>query len=354
MKKLLLLTGEISPYNVPVYNEIGKTFDLTVAFYTKDKSKQDCNFEKIKLESRKVGPFTLIKGVNRLCRGYDVVSVLPDLHVLSFWKLPFLRRKYKIVTWSIGFRCSYVHPYVVTRKHNILDWVFLQVLKHSDANIFYMEKSREFWKNSSLDMSRVFVAPNTTEVVPIDILPENKKTLLFVGTLYRGKGLDKLLSSVKEVVDKGYNNLSLIIVGDGECKSELESYVMQNNLTNNVKFTGAIFDEKVLANYFAKALLCISPTQGGLSCPKSMGYGVPFVTRKNAITGGEIYHITPGVNGIMYDNDEDLASIIEDACKNPDKYIQMGLAAKEYYDNHATIKHMAKGAMDAYNCALGM
>jgi glycosyltransferase involved in cell wall biosynthesis len=354
MKKLLLLTGEISPYNVSVYNEIGKSFGLTVAFYSKDKSKQDCKFEKIKLEPRKVGPFTLIKGMARLCKGYDVVSVIPDLHVLSFWKLPFLHRKYKTVTWSIGFRCSYVHPYVVTRKHNILDWVFLQVLKHSDANIFYMEKSREFWKNSSLDMSRVFVAPNTTDVVPIDILPENKKTLLFVGTLYRGKGLDKLLSSVKEVVDKGYNNLSLIIVGDGECKSELESYVMQNNLTNNVEFTGAIFDEKVLATYFAKALLCISPTQGGLSCPKSMGYGVPFVTRKDAITGGEIYHITPDVNGIMYDNDEDLASIIEDACKNPDKYIQMGLAAKEYYDNHATIKHMAKGAMDAYKCALGI
>lgn len=349
MKKLLILKEEISSYNVPVYNEIGKSFDLAVAYFGEDKSKQACSFEKIRLKSRKVGPFTLVMGVNRLCRMYDIVSVPPDMHVLSFCKLPFLHRKYKAVTWSIGFRCSYDHPYLVTRKHNLLDWVFLQILKHSDANIFYMEKSREFWKGSSLDMSSVFVAPNTADVLPVNIIPKNKKTLLFVGTLYKSKGLDKLLSSVKKVVDKGYTNLSLVIIGDGECRKELESYVMQNNLTNNVTLTGGIFDEKMLANYFAEALLCISPTQGGLSCPKSMGYGVPFVTRKDAITGGEIYHISPDINGIIYEVDENLTAVIEDACKNPNKYIQMGLAAKEYYDNHATIQHMANGAMDAFN-----
>ena len=352
MKKILLLTAELSAYNVPVYNEICKKYDLTVGYYESDKSKQACDFNKIKLDYKKVGPFFVVKGVSKLCQDYDVVSLTPDLHVPSFCKLPFLHRKYKTVTWSIGFRCSYYHPYVVDRKHDLLDWVFLQVLKHADANIFYMEKSREFWKGSSLDMSKVFAAPNTTEVLPIEIVPEKKKNLLFVGTLYRGKGLDKLLSSVKEVVDKGYKDLHLTIVGDGECRKESEDYVAENRLEENVTFTGAVFDEKVLAQHFAESLLCISPTQGGLSCPKSMGYGVPFVTRKDAITGGEIYHITPGETGIMYEKDEELTDIIEDACKNPDKYIRMGIAAKDYYDNNATIKHMAQGAMRAFECAM--
>lgn len=83
-----------------------------------------------------------------------------------------------------------------------------------------------------------------------------------------------------------------------------------------------------------------------------MGYGVPFVTRRDAITGGEIYHITPGVNGIMYEKDNELTAILIDAANNPQKYVEMGFKAKVYYDNHATVRHMAQGAMDAFDYAL--
>jgi glycosyltransferase involved in cell wall biosynthesis len=215
-----------------------------------------------------------------------------------------------------------------------------------------MEEAKKFWEGYNLNLKRVFIAPNTTEVLPIDIIPEKKKDILFVGTLYKGKGIDKLLSSVKKVVDKGYSSIHLSIVGDGECRNDLENYVIENELTNNVTFTGGIFEESVLSLYFSQALLCVSPTQGGLSCPKSMGYGVPFVTKKGAITGGEIYHMTSGVNGLMYDDDDDLTAIIEDACVNPYKYVRMGLLAKEYYDNNATIKHMAQGAINALTFVL--
>jgi glycosyltransferase involved in cell wall biosynthesis len=351
-KKLLILQYELSAYNVPVYNEISDYYDLTVGYYLKDKSNQQCNFKKKHFEVTNLGPLVFVKGFFNYVKKYDIVSIIPDLHIVNYCLLPFFSRRYKVVNWSIGFRVSYKHPYITDRKHVLADRVFQSILSHCDASIFYMEKSKEFWKRTSLDMKRVFVAPNTTEVVPIVLEPEKKKNLLFVGTLYKGKGLDKLLASVKEVADKGYKDLRLTIVGDGECRKELEDYVAENGLKSNVTFTGAIFDEKVLANHFAEALLCISPTQGGLTCPKSMGYGVPFVTRKDAITGGEIYHITPGVNGIMYENDEELTSIIEDSCKNPQKYIEMGIAAKDYYDNHATIKHMAQGAMNAFEYAL--
>ena len=352
MHKLLILQSEISSYNVPVYNEISKHFDLTIGFYQKDKSKGECLFKKKLFEKYNIKSLVLIKEFREFVSTFDVVCIMPDMHIISYCLLPFLPRKNIVVNWSIGFRVSYVHPYYTDRKHVFADKVFQSILSHCDASIFYMEKSKEFWKGTSLDMNRVFVAPNTTEVVPIVLESEKGNNLLFVGTLYKGKGLDKLLASVKVVVDKGHKDMRLTIVGDGECRKELEDYVANNGLKDNVIFTGAIFDEKVLANHFAEALLCISPTQGGLSCPKSMGYGVPFVTRKDAITGGEIYHITPGVNGIMYEKDEELTSIIEDACKNPQKYIEMGVAAKDYYDNHATIKHMAQGAMEAFEYTL--
>lgn len=352
MKKLLIIKQDISAYNVPVYNKISEKFDLTVAFFSKNEAKEREYYKILKLDYMQCGPFFWVKNVFKLCRHYDVVSFVPDLHVLTFWLLPFIPRSYKLVNWSIGFRVSYIHPYLVDRKHGLVDWVFKILLKKSDACIFYMSKSKEFWKKSDLEFNKVFVAPNTTYVEPIEVNFEQKQNLLFVGTLYKGKGIDLLLKSYKAAIAKTGSRVKLVIVGKGEMYDYIQDYIRDNSLEGLVELKGAIYEEKLLASEFQKSLLCISPTQGGLSVPKSMGYAVPFITRKDAITGGEIYHIKDGVNGIIYNNDDDLTQIILDAITNPQKYIKMGLNAKEYYDNNATVNHMANGAIEAYNYAL--
>lgn len=352
MEKILILQNELSAYNVPVYNIIATNYDLTVAYYLKDKANIVCKFKKIKLDSKNIGPFTIIKDLNIVASQFDVVCIIPNLRNPSYCLLPFLSHKNKIVNWSIGFRASYTHPYITDRKHVLLDKLFQMVLSKCDASIFYMEKAKDFWKGTSLDMSNIFVAPNTTEVIPITINKESKHDFLFVGTLYKGKGLDLLLKSYRDVVITTNIKNQLHIVGAGDERENLEKFVIDNNLSDKVIFHGAIYDEHKLADCFSKALLCISPTQGGLSVPKSMGYGVPFVTRKDAITGGEIYHITPGVNGVMYEKDEDLITILKDCALNPQKYIEMGVRAKDYYNNHASINHMAQGAMDAFSYVL--
>lgn len=352
MYKVLICQNEISPYSVPVYNIIAAHYDLTVAYYLKDKSKIECKFKKIRFESRTYGPFTFIKKINKIRKDYDLVSFLPNFRVPSYAMLPFMPRHNGLVNWSIGFRASYTNPYVVDRKHVLADKIFQMLLSCSDASIFYMKKAKEFWKGTSLDMSKVFIAPNTTDVLPIEILPEQKKNFLFVGTLYKGKGLDLLLDAYRRVLEKIATPSKLHIVGDGLERSTLEKYVKQHNMVDNVIFHGAIYDENILADIYSRTLLCISPTQGGLSVPKSMGYGVPFVTKKSAITGGEIYHITSGENGIMYQYDNELSEIMMDACQHPEKYVEMGIRAKEYYDNNATVNHMAQGAMDAFEYVL--
>jgi len=54
----------------------------------------------------------------------------------------------------------------------------------------------------------------------------------------------------------------------------------------------------------------------------------------------------------MYQNDNELVEILIDANQHPNKYIEMGEKSKEYYDNNATIEHMADGAMAAFAFAL--
>lgn len=352
--RLLILQNELSAYNVPVYNLIAEKYELTLGFYLKDKSKSECSFNKKKFDAIFIGPFVFIKGLRQYARQFELVCIVPDMHVVSYCMLPYFRRKYKVSNWSIGFRVSYVHPYVTSRRHVLADWLFQSILSHCDSSIFYMSKSKEFWNNTSLDMRKVFIAPNTALVLPIEIVESRKRVFLFVGSLYKGKGLDLLLQAYQKAVEESNIQNELHIVGDGEERPFVESFISKHHLEGKIVIHGAIFDENLLAERFSEALLCLSPTQGGLSVPKSMGYGVPFVTRKDAITGGEIYHISSGDNGILYDEDDDLTKILIDASLKPDKYIQMGQRAKSYYDNHATISHMAQGAMEAFDFALNL
>lgn len=350
-KKVLIFQTEISAYDVECYNIISDSYDLTLAYFTKDKSAKECRFKKLKLDSWKFGPFHFVKGVRDLAKQYDIVCIPPNFHLPSYCVLPFLPHRYKIVSWSIGFRVSYVHPYATGRKHNILDWGFKKVLDVCDANVFYMEKAKEFW-HGGIDENKVFVAINTTQVEHITIDPEKKNCILFVGTLYKGKGVEKLLETYASLLEKTNKPLPLIIIGDGPERQALEKYVEDYQLEKYVSFKGAIFDESVLKDYYAHALISVSPYQAGLSVPKSMGYGVPYATRKDAITGGEIYHITDGLNGFMYENDEDLLTILHEVSENPQKYIEMGRSAKDYYENKATVRHRAEGAMRAFSYVL--
>ena len=78
-----------------------------------------------------------------------------------------------------------------------------------------------------------------------------------------------------------------------------------------------------------------------------MGYGVPFITKKDAITGGEIFNIENGINGVLYENNNELENIILDITKNRSKYIEMGKKAKIHYDSFRKPEDMANGIIGA-------
>lgn len=350
--KILILQGEISSYRSAIFNIIAEKVDLTVAYYASNRSLGECRFDHIKLKSYKLGPFICVKSLRKYCKQFDAVIFMDDLHALSYCLLPFGCRSYKTISWGFGIRASYTKPYDVHRRHTFLDRVSQLVIANCDANIFYMDKAKEFWNKTKFDMSKVFIAINTTAVEKIAIVPDMKKDLLFIGTLYKAKGVDRLLKAYKEAKIRCPSVPILHIVGKGEEEMELRQYVDDNGLSDYVVFHGAIYDECELSKLYQKSILCVSPHQAGLSVAKSLGYGVPFVTREDAITGGEKYHITNGENGILYNSDEELVNIIIDVIETPDKYIEMGYRAKQYYDNNATPHHMAQGFIDAITFVL--
>lgn len=353
--KVLLLQGTISLYNVPVYNIIAQNVDLTVAYTHENECKEVQQYKTVKLEYKTiVGLFIVKKGFRKFCSQYDVVIYSADLHYFSFCSLPFIRRKYKVISWSIGIRASYKRLYDVNRKKDLVDVLYGKVLNQSDAIIFYMKAPIDFWGNR-IDKNKVFIAHNTVEVIENEINKDQiKNRILFIGTLYKEKKIYELINAYLEakIRNKANSFLSLDIIGKGEEYENIKAIIEERGLSDSIILHGPIYNEKELANYFSKSILCISPAQAGLSVLMSMGYGVPYVTRTNAITGGERLNIIDKENGLLYNTQEELVSIIEDAYKNPGIYLTMGENAQKYYMSKTTTKHMAQGVIDAINFVL--
>lgn len=120
------------------------------------------------------------------------------------------------------------------------------------------------------------------------------------------------------------NLVPLNIIGKGPDSDAIDRWIKDNGMQEIIKMHGAIYDDHEKANYFARAYACISPLQAGLSVLESMGYGVPFVTVKDAITGGESFNIHSNVDGVVMNSVEELSTVVADIFNNKRKYIDYG------------------------------
>ena len=352
--KVLLLQGTLSHYRVPIYNLINNEVDLTVAYSKKNECTDGNEFNIIQIPVSKFGCFYINKGLLSLCNKYDVVIVMPDLHYLTYIILPFLRRNFKVITWGIGFRASYKRMYDLSKPKGLYEKVMAAIYRASDANIFYMKETFNYWKNENLNEEAFFVAHNTVEVKH-EYLDTNAKkdSFLFVGTLYREKGILELLNAYKEAIQNREEEFpTLNIIGKGDEYNNIKKFIAVNQLEDKIHLLGAIYDEKTLASYFSKALLCISPNQAGLSVLKSFGYGVPYVTKFDAITGGERLNIIDQENGFVYSKDYELKDILIKSSTDRDLMEQMSAKTRKYYLENATPQRMASGPIAAVQYVL--
>ena len=248
-----------------------------------------------------------------------------------------------MILWGIGVRASYDSNY--GEKSN-WDKVRYFLMRKSDAVLFYSKDPINIYLNEGFERDKLHVANNTVLVNEIKT-DKKRDTILFIGTLYRQKKIYELLDSYLEAKKKKSDLPNLNIIGDGDEYQNIKNWIAENNLENNIFLRGKVFDENILCEYFSQAIACISPGQAGLSVLKSMGYGVPYITKAKAITGGEIFNIENGISGVLYNNSSELKDIILDLMTNKQKYIEMGHRAKEHYDKYRKPQDMANGLIGA-------
>jgi len=350
--KLLILTISIDEYRVDIFNLLTVRYDLTVAFTEEKYRTKTFLFNTVYTPGFKAGPVFLHKtNLHKLAMGYDVVIGEYNVRMLSIMSLALRKRNYKLIFWGIGVSASYDKKF---DKNKSWDNIRMFFGKKADALIFYSEYPIKKHICYGLKPEQLFVANNTMSVSEINLKDQRLKTdFLFIGTLYRQKGLDILINSYSELLRLRNNVPHLNIVGSGPMEQELRKIVDKRGLNENITLLGPVYDKGKLKEIFARSIACISPNQAGLSVLTSMGHGVPFVTNKEALTGGEIFNIQDKVNGILYEGgQEDLTKTLLWILDNRDMIFKMGLNAHEFYINKRRPEQMVGSISDAVEFVL--
>jgi len=351
--KVLILYNNLFHYRIPIWNIFAKYCDLTVA-YTYEAKKADielCEFNTIKLKYKTYSKFVYHKDdIFKLCQGFDVVIAFGQISFLKFSTLGYRNRKFKLINWCIGAPAGYNRHYGDGSKlyHFANDFFH----KKADALVFYSQPAVELHVGRGFSRDKLFVANNTVEVIDCGFKEDNRNSLLFIGTLYLEKGLQVLLDSYKKAYDLDSNIVNLTIVGGGNQFSVIQKWIENNGLSNKIKMTGPVYDSERKAELFCQSLACISPLQAGLSVLESMGYGVPFITSENAITGGESFNIQDGISGYRLKDVSNLTEVILEISHNREKFILMGKNAYQHYWTNRKPEDMAKGLLEAVTYVL--
>ena len=104
-----------------------------------------------------------------------------------------------------------------------------------------------------------------------------------------------------------------------------------NRAGNYIHFLGSMTDSRQKDEALSNAIFAVSLNQAGLSVLECFSRGVPFVTKKTAITGGERLAIDDGINGFLVEDEAEIVNILNLAVTNPIYFNELGLNAFKTY-----------------------
>lgn len=225
-----------------------------------------------------------VKEVEKYCK---LISMLPDYEKL---KSPIAKIKYKLDYKKIyNEDCRKIYNEYIKEEYDVeiafvegfvtklvaassnknskkYAWVHIDMMEndHADANYSSIQEEISAYRNYNKiftvsgyvgdifikKFGNEFEEKMMTQYNPVDSLEIEKKSkekldeeyhaqvkLISIGRLVDQKGYDRLISVVNKLKNK-YSNFEIWILGDGEQRNELETYIKQHQLENYFKLKG--------------------------------------------------------------------------------------------------------------------
>lgn len=342
MKKILILQNKILHYRKSFYNELSNHYQITVLHSGPETVRENDSYNEIIANVYKIGPFYYQSKVLESIKGnYDTIIAMFDVRWISnMLAMRQVSPNKQFIWWGPWFTGRY-----------FADKMKVRIAYKSCKMIFYCNEARDTFINAGVFPEKLFVANNTIHVEKREECYKNpiKDSLVFVGTFDRRKQNELLIDCFKNIATNISDEIKLILIGSGEHRDELNDKVCHNSvLSERVIFPGKIIDPTRLLEYYKKAIASVSFGQAGLSVLQSLGYGVPFITKKDAISGGEITNIKDGITGILCENStHSLEKALLNVCNNIEFARELGKNAYNYYSENCTIKNMVNGFIKA-------
>ncbi|MDJ1182893.1 glycosyltransferase family 4 protein [Roseofilum casamattae] len=163
---------------------------------------------------------------------------------------------------------------------------------------------------------------------------------LCVGVLVPRKGITQLLQACKILKEKGYTNYSLVFVGDGEQRDELQAFAQEHDFAEQITWTGWL-NYGQLGGYFRGADVFVFPTledTWGVVLLEAMSFGKAILCSKWA---GAAEMVVEGENGYIIDpyETEAFAEKMIRLIDRPETIESMGKKSQELM-----VEHNAKNA----------
>lgn len=131
------------------------------------------------------------------------------------------------------------------------------------TNESYRELALTRGGKSTDDVTIVRSGPNPEKLFSVDVDATVKRSrdylLVYIGVMGPQDRVDIAIDAMSELVNRrGRKDVSLALLGDGDCHAELKEQTTQLNLDEFVTFTGRANDE-VIRQYFSSADIGIAP-----------------------------------------------------------------------------------------------
>jgi GT2 family glycosyltransferase len=158
---------------------------------------------------------------------------------------------------------------------------------------------------------------------------------LFVGQVIHRKGLHLLLAACVQLQARGDRNFTLLVVGDGAERQELEEFSLAQGLSDRIRWLGWVAYD-CLGAYFQAADVFVFPTledTWGMVTLEAMACGKPVICSKWA---GTAEMTIEGETGYSVDphNIEELANAMSRFIDNPELITMMGKKSYETISAH--------------------
>ena len=343
---ILVIQGYLPHYRLELFNALSALDEVMVVHSGKPTRRDSDRFEEVILPVKTLGPFRLQAGLLQLIveRQPKTVIAMFDIHWVNTIRAMYLfDRSLAWVWWGLD-----------RGKSDLANKAKLFLARRPNPIVFYNEVARTTFAPDLGPTTQLFVANNTFYVADRvkSFRHPVKNRIINVGSLDARKQNDVTIRVLKKISDDTGADIRFSLIGDGAERERLAALVDKLGMQDRVELLGKIEDPKILAKHYAEAIASVSFGQAGLAVLQSMAFGVPFVTKHNAISGGEKYNITDGETSVFCEDRPDaLEAALLRLFQDEDYARRMGEAAYRYYSEAATVENMVANFAKAIDVA---